>query len=135
VIFDTGSADFWLWSWQMAASIRKNHRYYNATSSTTAGQFPGQSFNINYASGAAYGTVWFDTVWVDGSDGSIGVTGNPVECAQNVGGALPSLPAVDGIMGLNTAYYDSQLPDPQQTWLSYVLGNMAGTLSRFSEEA
>lgn len=94
VIFDTGSGDFWLWSWQMPASVRNNHRYYNATNSSTATIYPGQTFSVAYASGSAHGNVWQDVVWIDGLDGSIGVTGNPIECAQNVGGALTVLPAI-----------------------------------------
>lgn len=77
----------------MPTSITNGRRFYNATKSSTATRFPGQSFNINYASGSVYGTVWQDVLWVDGNEGSIGVTGNPIECAQNVGGAFASLPA------------------------------------------
>lgn len=110
----------------MSSSVIKNHRIYNATNSTSAARYTGQSFNIAYASGSVYGTVWQDTVWIDGSDGSIGVSGNPVECAQNIGGAFSTLTAVDGIMGLNNWITDSQSPHPQQTWLNYILSNLAG---------
>lgn len=110
----------------MPSSATAGHRIYNATNSTTSTRYLGQSFDIAYAAGTVYGTVWEDTLWVDGSDGSIGVTGNPVECAQNIGGAFSSLPAVDGIMGLNTWINDSEIPEPQETWLSYILSHLAG---------
>ncbi|KAH8597914.1 aspartic peptidase domain-containing protein [Bisporella sp. PMI_857] len=124
LIFDTGSGDFWVWSWQMPRSLLQNHRasgYYNASLSSTAVQFTGQSFNIGYASGSVYGNVWLDTVYVDGDGVQIGVGDQPVECAQNVGGSFSSLPAVDGIMGLNTWVYDQESPNPQQTWLDFIL--------------
>ena len=84
----------------MPRSLLQSHRasgYYNASLSSTAVQFTGQSFNIGYASGSVYGNVWLDTVYVDGDGVQIGVGDQPVECAQNVGGSFSSLPAVDGM--------------------------------------
>lgn len=78
-----------------------------------------------YAAGSAYGNVWSDTIWIDGNGGSIGVGYNPIECADNVGGAFASLPAVDGVFGLATWDVDSETPTPQQTWLNFVLPQLA----------
>jgi len=75
VIFDTGSGDFWVWSWQMPTSLLRTHRpfgYYNASNSTSSVQFSGQSFNIGYASGSVYGNMWLETVFVNSDYGNIG---------------------------------------------------------------
>ena len=60
-------------------SLRAGHSFYNATNSTSSGTFSPQSFDVSYAFGNAYGVVYQDTVWIDG----IGVSGNPIECADN----------------------------------------------------
>ena len=92
---------------------------YNGTKSSESARWQGQSFNVAYSSGNAYGLVWQDTVTVNGE---YPIVGNPVECAQNIGGTnLPALTGVDGIMGLNTWINDSESPIPQQTWLSYII--------------
>jgi hypothetical protein len=44
---------------------------------------------------------------------------------MQIGGAFASLPAVDGVFGLNTWDLDSQTPTPQQTWLNFVLPQLA----------
>jgi len=121
LVFDTGSGDLWVWSWEMSTGTLGTHARYNATPSTTSEQYTGQSFNIAYASGTVYGNVWLDNMSVSGNEGTILVEGNPIECAQNVGGAFSTLPAVDGILGLNTWVNDQESPSPQQTWLNYVL--------------
>lgn len=119
-----------MWSWLMPTSITSGRNIYVGTTSSTAVNSKTQSFNVNYASGSAYGVVWEDTVWIDGGV-SIGVTGNPVECAQNVGGdTLPALTAVDGLFGLNLWVNDSESPIPQETWLAYILPNLNCELKR-----
>lgn len=65
-------------------TLTAGHTIYNATTSTSSIHFSGQSFNVAYAAGTAYGTVWSDTLWIDGNGGSIGVGYNPIECADNV---------------------------------------------------
>ncbi|KAG9231764.1 aspartic peptidase domain-containing protein [Amylocarpus encephaloides] len=119
IMFDTGSGDFWVWSWLMPQTLTNGRNVYNATKSSESDRLTGQSFNVNYAQGSAYGVVWQDTVTVNGE---YSIQGNPVECAQNVGGTnLPGLTGVDGIMGLNTWINDSEYPSPQQTWLSFIV--------------
>jgi hypothetical protein len=123
MVLDTGSGDFWVWSSLMPAYILAGRNYYNSSKSSSSAQWPGQSFGANYGSGSTYGLVWQDTIWIDG----IGVAGNPIECTQNVAPFFAGLPGVDGILGISNAYNDSERPDPQQTWLAYVLPNLAGT--------
>jgi hypothetical protein len=106
----------------MPAYMLQNRAYYNASNSTTAEKWEGQSFGAAYGAGSTYGLVWQDTVYVDG----ILVSGNPIECAQNLGQFFVDLPGVDGILGLSNAYNDSERPVPQQTWLSFVLPRIPG---------
>ncbi|KAN0119867.1 acid protease [Hyaloscypha variabilis] len=120
--FDTGAGDFWVWSWLLPAYMLENRIYYNGSNSTSASQWSGQSFGVSYGLGSTYGLVWQDTVWVD----SIGVSGNPIECIQNIAEFFVStLTAVDGFLGLSNAYNDSESPVPQQTWMSYVMPHLA----------
>lgn len=78
LIFDTGSGDFWVWSWLMPDSLKYYRNFYNGSNSSTASRWEGQSFGVAYGAGSLHGLVWQDTVWVD----NIGVGGNPIECAQ-----------------------------------------------------
>jgi Eukaryotic aspartyl protease len=105
--------------------------YYNASNSSSASQWSGQSFGVSYGLGSTYGLIWQDTVWVD----DIGVAGNPVECVQNVADFFAkTLTAVDGFLGLSNAYNDSESPVPQQTWMSYVMPHLAGTYTTRNEQ-
>jgi hypothetical protein len=108
-----------VWSWLMPQTLTAGRNVYNGTKSTESARWNGQSFNVAYSRGSAYGLVWQDTVTVNGE---YPIVGNPVECAQNLGGDnLAALTGVDGIMGLNTWINDSEYPVPQQTWLSYII--------------
>lgn len=79
-------------------------------------------WGATYAVGSNYGIVWQDVVWID----AIGVAGNPIECSQGVSNWFASLPGVDGVLGLSYAYNDSEKPEPQQTWTTYILPLLAG---------
>jgi len=92
---DTGSSDFWVKSNFM--TIPPNSNIYNTTLSTTAEPFD-QTFSIGYSSGSADGVVWLDTLSIDAGDGTLVITGNPIECAVDLGGATNIL---DGILGLS----------------------------------
>jgi len=117
LIFDTASGDFWVWSWLMPVDMLQNRKYYNGSASSDATPWEGQSWGATYAVGSNYGIVWQDIVWVD----AIGVAGNPIECSQGVSNWFASLPGVDGVLGLSYAYNDSERPEPQQTWITYIL--------------
>lgn len=122
LIFDTGSGDFWVWSWLMPISLLDGRAYYNGSASTEATSWDGQSWGATYSIGSTYGVVWQDIVWID----NIAIGGNPVECSQNVADWFSSLPGVDGVLGLSNAFNDSERPLAQQTWASYILPQLAG---------
>lgn len=105
----------------MPNTLTAGHTIYNATDSTSSWHDSGQSFDIAYGAGGVYGTVWSDTLWID----TIGVGNNPIECADNIAGDFASLPAVDGVFGLNTWVTDSEAPTGKQTWLNFVLPQLA----------
>jgi len=95
VVMDTGSSDFWVKSNFM--TIPPNGDIYNTTLSTTAEPFD-QTFGVSYATGSADGVVWLDTLSIDAGDGSLVITGNPIECAVDLGGPTNIF---DGILGLS----------------------------------
>ncbi|RDL36595.1 Acid protease [Venustampulla echinocandica] len=129
ILFDTGSGDFWVWSWLMPGTLTAGRNIYNGSNSTSSGRWDGQSFNINYQQGNAYGLVWQDTVVLEGDGGQLGVAGNPIECAQNIGGThLPALTGIDGMLGLNMWVNDSESPNPQQTWFNFILPKLSAPL-------
>lgn len=106
----------------MSPEVLGSRARYNTSISTTAQLFTGQSFSAAYGSGYVSGVVWLDDVLISGDDGTVlVVTGNPIECAQIVGGSVSTLSAVDGILGLNRWVNDDESPYPQQTWLNYIL--------------
>jgi hypothetical protein len=102
MLFDSGSADFWVWSQQTPECLDK---CYNSSASSTAQLFPRQTFYLNYATpGVAEGDVYLDIAVVvsAGNNGIMTMQGNPVECATDVFGFVTTaVPAVDGAMGLD----------------------------------
>ncbi|KUJ22953.1 acid protease, partial [Mollisia scopiformis] len=124
LIFDTGSGDFWVWSWLMPDTQTSGRNYYNGSNSSTATRWQGQSFGVDYSAGSLHGLVWQDAVWVD----NIGVGGNPIECAQDVAPFFLNLEGADGVLGLSNAFNDSESPAPQQTWLTWVLPRLPASV-------
>ncbi|KAH8684826.1 aspartic peptidase domain-containing protein [Tricladium varicosporioides] len=129
LMFDTGSGDFWVWSWLMPQTLTTGRNIYWGTNSSSSYFWQGQSYYAAYASGSSYGLVYQDTVTIDAPGGKFTVEGNPVECAQNVGGtSLPGLTGVDGMFGLNMWVNDSESPLPQQTWFNFIVPSLASPL-------
>lgn len=55
--------------------------------------------------------------------GSIGVLGWPIECAQSSDFVSFN---IDGILGLAPMKLDHQSPNPQKTWLAFILPLLDG---------
>lgn len=76
-------------------------REYNATQSSTAILFDGQTFNVGYGSGSATGVVYLDEFSINASDFTLGIGNNPIECEISVEGQLSTIYDINGIFGLS----------------------------------
>jgi len=98
-VFDTGSADTWVFSSSMPAEQRHwwLHYFDSAASSTFA--LVRDDWSIRYGKGLARGSVGLDSVWVGGLE----VAGSSVALSRDTGGSAtfshPNEP-IDGLFGL-----------------------------------
>ncbi|KAH8816804.1 putative endothiapepsin [Xylogone sp. PMI_703] len=110
--FDSGSADFWVFSSQLSASSRSGHSYYTSSKSSTFKSLRGYSWDISYQDGSgASGNVGTDTVVI----GSTTVKGQAVELATSVSSSFVSDQA-DGLVGLAFSSINTVTPVQQKTF-------------------
>ncbi|CZR62848.1 probable aspartic proteinase precursor [Phialocephala subalpina] len=110
--FDTGSADLWVFSSQLAASSRSGHAYYTSSKSSTYKALSGYTWDISYADGSgASGNVGLDTVQIGGTT----VTNQAVELAKTVSSTFVS-DASDGLVGLAFSSINTVSPQQQSTF-------------------
>ncbi|KAF3911201.1 Aspergillopepsin-F [Arthrobotrys entomopaga] len=121
--FDTGSADLWVFSNLLPASIQKTHtqnkgKIYipgKTSSSTTP-----MTWAITYADGgSASGTVVNDTVKI----GGITVTKQAVEMAKTVSSSFEGFSG-DGLLGLSFGTINQISPKPQATWFENAMSQL-----------
>ncbi|KAH9213836.1 aspartic peptidase domain-containing protein [Leptodontidium sp. 2 PMI_412] len=110
--FDTGSADLWVFSSQLAASSKTGHHIYTSSQSSTYKALSGYTWDISYADGSgASGNVGTDTVKIGGTT----VTGQAVELAKQVSSAFVS-DSSDGLVGLAFSSINTVSPRQQKTF-------------------
>jgi len=111
-VLDTGSTDFWVWSSLLPAdNITYHGDYFNVSASTTAQVVATRS----YDTGDTYGPVWQDTIIV----GTV-INNSPtysIGLAESIDDYWFYTNDVDGVFGFGLSAYDSEYPDPHQTWL------------------
>ncbi|KAK5090459.1 hypothetical protein LTR05_000631 [Lithohypha guttulata] len=111
--FDTGSADLWVFSSELASSYTEGHAIYNPNKSKTAKKLNGATWKIRYGDGSgASGDVYTDDVEVAG----ITVKGQAVELASKVSSQFLQDPDNDGLLGLAFSSINTVQPKPQTTW-------------------
>ena len=94
--FDTGSADFWVFSSYLSAQQNRGHRPFYPQESLTFRNMTGQKWRITYGDGSgATGIVGTDVVNI----GDIAVT-QAVELATDISDVFVEDVASDGIVGL-----------------------------------
>ncbi|KAK0105359.1 Type I transmembrane sorting receptor [Cadophora gregata] len=109
---DTGSAELWVFSSQLAASSKTGHHIYTSSQSSTYKELPGYTWDITYADGSgASGNVGTDTVKIGGTT----VTGQAIQLAKQVSSAFVSYTA-DGLVGLAFNSLNTVSPVQQKTF-------------------
>ncbi|KAG5999386.1 hypothetical protein E4U54_001880 [Claviceps lovelessii] len=116
LIFDTGSADLWLFSDKSPKNQNQGHPVYVPSHSSHL--LSNYTFNIKYASGASVnGTVYTDTVKV----GPVVAKKQAVQAALNVPYAIDA----DGILGLASGGINTVQPVKQKTFFETVLPTLS----------
>lgn len=111
--FDTGSADLWVFSSELSASVTNGHDIYNPSKSSSSKVVQGASWNITYGDGSgASGNVYTDDVTV----GGITVKGQTVELAKQVSSQFSQDTDNDGLLGLAFSSINTVTPNPATTW-------------------
>ncbi|OAR02197.1 hypothetical protein LLEC1_01134 [Akanthomyces lecanii] len=126
LLFDTGSADLWLFGADAKGAIQQDQNRWNYSKSSTARLIVGAMWDIHYADGSgANGTVYHDIVSV----GGLKIRGQGVEYANEVspqyGGTDVLGSPVSGIVGF--AFDKKNKAKPQQ---KTPFSNMKGHLAR-----
>lgn len=99
--FDTGSADLWVWSTELPASVLKQggkdeHVVFNAKKSSTFQKSQGSTWQIQYGDGStASGDVGTDNLTV----GGLVVKQQAIELASKLSAQFAQGPG-DGLLGL-----------------------------------
>jgi hypothetical protein len=98
--------------------------FYNASESYTAEALTDESFQLCDGNSCIGGNMGLDTVAVD----TLIVEGNPVPWIMwesDMDLFSDNYLGVDGVLGLGLGQLDSEFPDAQETWASWVLPQLA----------
>ncbi|OAP65624.1 hypothetical protein AYL99_01596 [Fonsecaea erecta] len=112
VTFDSGSADFWVWSSYLPENIKKSGSasgatIYDPSKSSTQKPMTGSTWQIRYGDGSsASGAVVTDVVQV----GDITIQGQAVEIASHISPSLTTQTASQGILGLAFGNINTVMP-------------------------
>ncbi|KAK3073654.1 hypothetical protein LTR53_004560 [Teratosphaeriaceae sp. CCFEE 6253] len=120
--FDTGSADFWVFSSSLSSSEIGGHTAYDPSQSSTFEKYDGASWQITYGdSSSASGTVGYDVVDIGGAT----VTRQAVELATAVSGSFIQDTNNDGLVGLGFSTINTVEPQQQKTFFENVMPSLA----------
>lgn len=123
--FDTGSADLWAFSTEQPSSQRSGHTVYNPSTSTSAKQLSGYTWNIQYADGSgAKGNVFSDKVVI----GPVTATSQAVEAATSVSSTFQQDTQNDGLVGLAFSSINTVSPKKQTTFFDTVKSTLTSPL-------
>ncbi|PYI25023.1 aspartic protease pep1 [Aspergillus japonicus CBS 114.51] len=121
--FDTGSADLWVFSSELAASSRTGHSIY--TPGSTAQKLSGYSWSISYGDGSsASGDVYKDKVTV----GTVTASSQAVEAASRISSEFVQDTDTDGLLGLAFSSINTVSPRAQTTFFDTVKSSLDSPL-------
>ncbi|KAJ5497082.1 Peptidase aspartic catalytic [Penicillium fimorum] len=121
--FDTGSADLWVFSSDLATSAQSGHDIYDVSDSGT--KLSGATWSISYGDGSsASGDVYKDTVSV----GGVKATGQAVEAAKKISSQFLEDKNNDGLLGLAFSSINTVSPTPQKTFFDNVKSDLDSPL-------
>ncbi|QSZ30172.1 hypothetical protein DSL72_004692 [Monilinia vaccinii-corymbosi] len=111
--FDTGSADFWVFSTQLPTASQSGHQNFDATKSKTFKPIKGATWSISYGDGSgAAGNVGTDTVEI----GGVTVTEQAIEQATSISKSFVDDTASNGLVGLAFSKLNTVKPTQQKTF-------------------
>ncbi|KAI9863415.1 MAG: Type I transmembrane sorting receptor [Trichoglossum hirsutum] len=113
LVFDTGSADLWVFSTFQSPNSTAGHHVYDNTKSSTFKALNGSVWSIHYGDGSgASGIVGTETVKV----GGVTVTKQAVELATSVSASFVRDTNTDGLLGLSFGTINRVKPVQQKTF-------------------
>ncbi|EXJ88769.1 hypothetical protein A1O3_01833 [Capronia epimyces CBS 606.96] len=121
--FDSGSADFWVWSTLLPsrtvdAAVAAGAAIFDPDKSSTFQTLPGSTWQIRYGDNSgASGTVGTDNVKI----GNIVVEGQAIELASRISSQLLEQTASRGLLGLAFGSINTVRPKPVRTPLENMI--------------
>ncbi|KAH8658154.1 aspartic peptidase domain-containing protein [Xylariales sp. PMI_506] len=123
--FDTGSADLWVFSSELATTYQTGHSVYKPTSSSTSTKLTGYTWSISYGDGSsASGDVYTDVVNI----GGVSFATQAVEAASKISTEFTEDSNNDGLVGLGFSTINTVSPKAQKTFFDNVKASLAAPL-------
>lgn len=125
LIFDTASADSWVFSTETASNQVKGQTLYDSKKSSTASLMSDFSWSVKYGSNAtASGDVYTDILTI----GGLSVKSQAFAAAKDVSEHFTSDPACSGVLGLAFSQANHVKPQKQQTFFDNIKATLDAPL-------
>ncbi|KAI1497917.1 secreted aspartic proteinase precursor [Biscogniauxia marginata] len=123
--FDTGSADLWVFSTELASRYQSGHSVYSPSKSSTSKKLSGYTWDISYGDGSgASGDVYTDIVNI----GGVSFASQAVEAASTISTQFTEDTDNDGLVGLAFSTINTVSPSSQKTFFDNVKSSLSQPL-------